>query len=300
MKLTDLKCPRCSGLLNQQCDKFYCSSCGAAFEVDYEDTDVEYSRLLTEADRTRMMIERDKEVLKKDFEFREAYKDEEARRKAQYEIQKRTRTAVSALVTTVITFSMMFILMIGLIVYIITVVAAPSRIESKLRGKDEAEARTLSAEQILADPNFIYNASADGIWFRSGELFEPYVTEIYGEERTCEIVGLPTPVAAYITSETQEFGGRDYTRNKFYVAYRATYRMTDTDEDETVDIYTYAEFDNVEKKPNGRIGFDPEHYGAVDINYHSYYELGQLEREHFDGAEKIDLSEIFGKGGEDA
>ena len=37
MRLTNINCPQCNGQLNQQEDKFYCTSCGSAFNVDYDD-----------------------------------------------------------------------------------------------------------------------------------------------------------------------------------------------------------------------------------------------------------------------
>lgn len=301
MRLTDLKCPRCSGLLNQQCDRFYCSSCGAAFEVDYEDTDVEYSKLVTEAERTKLMIERDKEVLRKEYELNESFKDEEARRKFNFETKRRTRNAVQAMIISIVTIIVMFLLMIGLVVYIIFACTSRATVSSKMRGQEEEEARALTAEQILEDPNFLYNAAADGISTRAVAFYErPYVIKIYGEERECELVGLPTPVGAYIESETKDFHGRNYTDNKFYIAYKLTYKMTDTDEDETVDIYTYAEFRDIERQPGGRINYSSEYKGALEVSYTSCFELEQLEREKFDNAEKIDVSEFFGEGGDEA
>lgn len=51
MKIVDLKCPNCSGKLRKEDDMFVCESCGAAFAVDYDESDVEYERLQGEAKR---------------------------------------------------------------------------------------------------------------------------------------------------------------------------------------------------------------------------------------------------------
>ena len=59
MKLTNLNCPQCNGLLNQERDMFFCSSCGSAFAVDYDENDVRYTQLVTEADRTKMLLAKD-------------------------------------------------------------------------------------------------------------------------------------------------------------------------------------------------------------------------------------------------
>ena len=45
MKLTNLNCPQCNGYLQQQGDMFFCSSCGSAFAIDYDDSDVAYKAL---------------------------------------------------------------------------------------------------------------------------------------------------------------------------------------------------------------------------------------------------------------
>ena len=49
MKLVNLKCPNCDGILTKKDDALHCESCGAIFAIDYDESDVEIERLRMEA-----------------------------------------------------------------------------------------------------------------------------------------------------------------------------------------------------------------------------------------------------------
>ena len=49
MKLVNLKCPNCDGVLTKTEDSLHCESCGANFAIDYDESDVEIERLHMEA-----------------------------------------------------------------------------------------------------------------------------------------------------------------------------------------------------------------------------------------------------------
>ena len=51
MKLVNLTCPNCTGLLKKEGNNLICQSCGAAFAVDYDESDVEHEKLETEEER---------------------------------------------------------------------------------------------------------------------------------------------------------------------------------------------------------------------------------------------------------
>ena len=51
MQLMSLKCPNCNALVEQTEEgKFHCPSCGTSFLADYDEEDVEYQRIKTEAE----------------------------------------------------------------------------------------------------------------------------------------------------------------------------------------------------------------------------------------------------------
>ena len=45
MKLQSMNCPNCNGQLKKEGENFICSSCGSAFAIDYDDSDVAYKAL---------------------------------------------------------------------------------------------------------------------------------------------------------------------------------------------------------------------------------------------------------------
>lgn len=81
MKLVDLKCPNCGGVLEKQNDNLVCHSCGGTFAMDYDPDDVEYQ----------------KELLEKKFELQRQAAIESDKRAANLARKKAANTALNRL-----------------------------------------------------------------------------------------------------------------------------------------------------------------------------------------------------------
>ena len=117
MKLTNLNCPQCNGYLQQQGDMFFCSSCGSAFTIDYDEADVKYTELVTQADRTKMLLQSDIEVMQADFQLSEGIADREAQRKIQKEIKDGIKSATKAAVTYLLIMGLGIGAVIGMVIW---------------------------------------------------------------------------------------------------------------------------------------------------------------------------------------
>ena len=105
MKIVDLKCPNCSGSLTKEGDNLICSSCGAAFAIDYDDSDVEYEKLQTEAEREERRLEYEKELLEKEYELKRQAEIEAEKRQQKRERQKMMKTGVKKLISSIISLA---------------------------------------------------------------------------------------------------------------------------------------------------------------------------------------------------
>lgn len=88
MKIVNLQCPNCGARLSVENGMYVCNSCGTTTAIDYDDSDVEYERLKTEAELEGKRLAHEKEMLEKQFELQEKARiDAEARQ------EKRNRQA---------------------------------------------------------------------------------------------------------------------------------------------------------------------------------------------------------------
>lgn len=71
MRVVNLQCPNCGARLTVENDMYVCNSCGTTMTIDYDDSDVEYAKLQTEAERDQRKLEHDKELLEKEYELRQ-------------------------------------------------------------------------------------------------------------------------------------------------------------------------------------------------------------------------------------
>jgi uncharacterized Zn finger protein (UPF0148 family) len=106
MKLVNLTCPNCTGLLKKEGNNLICQSCGAAFAVDYDESDVEHEKLETEEEREARRLQHEKELLAEKHRLMEesriaAEKREQSRRTKSY-ISKWIRGKVSGLIALAI------------------------------------------------------------------------------------------------------------------------------------------------------------------------------------------------------
>ena len=102
MKLVNLTCPNCSGNLEKVGDKLYCNSCGGAFAIDYDDSDVEYEKLQTEDERARREFEHEKELLELKHQQEEQSRIAAEKREQKRETKKRISRAISSRITCLV------------------------------------------------------------------------------------------------------------------------------------------------------------------------------------------------------
>jgi len=108
MKIVDLKCPNCSGNLTKEGDNLICSSCGAAFAIDYDDSDVEYEKLQSEAEREARQLAHEKELLEKEYELKRQAEIESEKRQQKRERQKFLKSSVKKLISSIISLAFLF------------------------------------------------------------------------------------------------------------------------------------------------------------------------------------------------
>ena len=240
MKLTNLNCPQCNGYLQQQGDMFFCSSCGSAFTIDYDESDVKYTELVTQADRTKMLLQSDLEVMQTDFQLSESMADREQQRKIQKELRDSVRTAMKT------AGAYIAVMAIGIVAVIAMVVWSSKNWKNhkeQQAAKDKESARLL-IELVTSDTHFLENEVARGQSFEyKKRIGEPITDTRYIEPRIAHLSGDPEMIDMYLMTD----GNGKYP--ELWIAYQIPYTYEDTYEQ--FYVYDMVSFDNIETDKYG-------------------------------------------------
>ena len=293
MRLTNLNCPQCGGFLNQQQDKFYCTSCGAAFNVDYDEADVEYAKLVTEADRTRLLIEKDRTLLEKDAELRKKFMTSEMKQQFKHAAKSQGTTLLGGLILYAVMGGVMMLVMIGTFIVIGTNIAKDRK--TRKEAQQEAEKARIerltdiSVKDLENDPNFIENTIGAGASYELSRRSAP-VLESGGDEGDAYLVGTPEAIYSYMV--------KDGTDISIYNIYKCTYEYLLSGN--TTDVYSCVCFEKVEADETGHFTCNYSLCKSVtDDNIDNHWEgyendKGALNVIPESGSAQIDLP----KGGE--
>ena len=109
MRTVDTKCPNCAGNLEKQGDIYVCVFCGATFDIDYDDSDVEYERLKTVAEQEEKQRAHEKELLERQFELEQQAQIESEKRQIKRERQQRFSASVKKSISSLIALAFLVI-----------------------------------------------------------------------------------------------------------------------------------------------------------------------------------------------
>ncbi|MBR5938767.1 MAG: hypothetical protein IKZ90_10980 [Clostridiales bacterium] len=270
MKLTNLNCPQCNGFLKQERDAFFCESCGAAFVVDYDENDVKYTELVTEAERTKMLLARDVELLATNYQLKETV----ARNEQKRENVKETKNAFKVSFFGVGVMSAIFIL--GIIVLIVFILLfSDSSDKETAKALDEKNAQyDKYSEAVLKDEAFIDNTIALGrarnyLFFHDLEITDDYVNLKNGTAHlTCD----PEILNVYLF---KLYGKAD----QIFLTYKMTFEYEDGGEQ--FELYDGFCFSGFGMNDYGQVEFDMDDFFIVTgIDPKPYYEEEQIYREY--------------------
>ncbi len=107
MKIVNLQCPNCGAKLSVENGMYVCNSCGTTTAIDYDDSDVEYERVKTEAEIQEKQHEHEKELLEKKFELEQKAQIESEKRQIKRERQKNLKASVKKTISSL--FGLLFI-----------------------------------------------------------------------------------------------------------------------------------------------------------------------------------------------
>lgn len=269
MKLTNLNCPQCNGLLNQERDMFFCNSCGSAFAVDYDENDVRYAQLITEADRTKMLLARDVNLMHTEYALNEQVLQNEQNREYSRERKKQVK----------LTFSSMRAAVFGLIVSMIPMIVIFGYLAYCFHDADaKFEKRVVDNnlslyDQLKDDMHVLENAVASGRAYISYCRFEPIEDDRYLEPRTAHFNDDVVIDSVYLLQGAQRY------RPYIMCVYSMSYTYEDTGE--TVTLYDFIMFTDMKLDEYGilEVDYTPNRKSGGDYVWNAYYDKDQLLRE---------------------
>lgn len=245
MRLTNINCPQCNGQLNQQEDKFYCTSCGSAFNIDYDEADVQYAKLVTEPERTRLLLESNRALLEKDEELRKKFITGERKKEIVHQAKSQGITLVGGAVYGAIIGGVSFLLCIGIVAIIFVNLWKSAKDESERREQAKQERmENLSARDIEKDKNFLDNAIAAGVAYELWWRDDPVENDV-DDRGDAYFVGPAVPVSCHLLKTGDE--------NNLCIVYRITYEFSG--DHSTKDVYDCIIFDRIELDETGHISF---------------------------------------------
>ena len=272
MKLQSLNCPNCGSILTQEGDSMVCKSCGSAFAIDYDDSDVEYERVANETERLQQEHEHAKEMLEKEYELKE---QAEIRRAKRIRADAR-KSALSSSVVNLIK-SLISLIIIGGIIFGVYKIMSSKDFKNKI---DKATATTttkspydFSLKDIEADRTFMENATASVFSTVRAEKENDKI-RFYDEGKWNEwtLKGNPEIYDAYFLK-----GKKD---NRVYFFVKSTYKCKG--QKDTV-IYNAYYFRKITIDDNGKIKCDYQVRGdsgdAVNWNWGGQFDKDQMYRE---------------------
>ena len=269
MKLTNLNCPQCNGLLNQERDMFFCSSCGSAFAVDYDEHDVRYAQLVTEADRTKMLLEKDLNLLETDYALNEQVLQNEQDREFARERKKSVRmgfTGFRASIFGLIISMLPMVVIFGYLIYVF------HDADTKYEENRKKTNQTLY-ELLQDDMHVIENTVASGRAYICYSRSEPVEDDRYAEPRIAQFNDDVALDSVYVIV------GQTYYRPYIVCVYSMSYTYEDTGE--IISLYDYSVFTDMNVDSYGLLSVDYtpniRHHG--DSVWNAYYNKEQLFRE---------------------
>jgi len=108
MKLVNLTCPNCNGILERVGDNLFCKSCGSAFGIDYDSADVEHEKLQTEDERARREFEQEKELMEIKYRQQEQSRIAAEKRNHKLETKRRISKAIGAKISALFALVLVF------------------------------------------------------------------------------------------------------------------------------------------------------------------------------------------------
>ena len=220
MRLTNLNCPQCNGNLSQQGESFFCTSCGSAFTIDYDENDVRYTDLVTQADRTRQLIARDVELMQMRHKLREEMAQRKQNRDWAREKKNDIRRIGSIIATYYVSMFLFFGVMIGLFIYFGYTIKSANK-EEKVKSKEVLSAMS---EVLQKDRSTIENAALEGQQYLLKERNSSYQDSTYAQDRWAKLKDTPTPYAAYLMVDTS-------AKSKLYIFFESVFVYEDTNEE---------------------------------------------------------------------
>ena len=268
MRLTNINCPQCNGRLNQQEDKFYCTSCGSAFNIDYDEADVEYAKLVTEPERTRLLLDNNRILLEKNEELRNKFITGERKKEFVHTVKRHGMTHLGAVAYAAIIGGMSFLLCVIAVAAIFFGVWRRSKAESAEREQARIESiENLSAEDIENDRNFLENAIAGGAAYEIAKRDDP-VRNDAADGGDAYMTGSPVAVECCLLKNGSE--------NNLCIVYKITYEFS---ENNTLkEVYDCVIFGDIKLDETDHISFG---YDCDRIS-------GGRKDDHWDGYENAE------------
>lgn len=269
MKLTNLNCPQCNGLLNQERDMFFCSSCGSAFAVDYDENDVRYTQLVTEADRTKMLLAKDINLMQTDYALNEQVLQNEQNREFSRQRKKAARSAFAGVRAGIFGLIISVIPMIAIFGYLIY-----SFHDSDIKYEERRLEKNQSLYELLKDDmHVLENTVASGRAYVCYERYEPIEDDRYAEPRIAYFNDDVAIDSVYVMV------GEEYRSPYILCIYNMSYTYEDTGE--TITLYDFIMFTDMSIDSYGllNVNYTPSRRSGGDHVWNAYYDKDQLIRE---------------------
>lgn len=261
MKLQSMNCPNCNGQLRKEGEGLICSSCGSAFAIDYDDSDVAYKAL-----------QKQDEIMEKTRGFR----------------------IVFMVIVAVTMLVMVF-------VFIKIFQSFKKNSDDMMNGfgnengivTEKASDLEISKDLILADTEFLKNAEASAVSLLKSEHKTVKYFDFMWEKN------LMSPPEASLDGDPQMVGSYLMTSghsNRYVMIYKLEFAFEYNSEKNTKTMYDCVILDNLTVSDDGKIRSDyqvrAERHTGADLTFMAYEDKDQLYREVVLGKSGYEVTQL--------
>jgi len=291
MQLRNLSCQNCGANLIKEGDHLVCQSCGSVFAIDYDDSDVEFEKVTTEAERKQAEYEHQKEMLETEYKLKEEAEIRKTKRQKADARKSVISNAVVRLIRILISLAIFGAMFYGLIYLVRNSRNIARNIENNIETTTTQNKYIIDKKVLEADKDFMDNALAAVRSVVHEERDDSDVRFWNGEKTQWDIWKVckePKIYESYLLTNEKE--------NRVYFLVELTYNNVEDKKDKEQKLYDAFYFKKVTIGEDGKVKCDYDVHsdrpGSTDFHWNGSHDKDQLKRTAIIGNTKFSYEEI--------